>query len=151
MKKEANTPCALSEKQNFYHDFWTQFNLQSFNNKDFREFVGHVSRPSIRCYEDFYFRHFFHIVLKMNLRKGEIQVGAYFGDTNAYMRYYENHRKKIEKQIAYPVEWTLWKTKGSAYVKKTFTGIEDKNNWEEIGAWFMETAIMLKRVFLSVE
>ena len=144
-------PCNLSNVQNFYFDFWEAFNLHAINNKEFNETFPSCLRKSIRCYEDFCFNHCFHIVVKINLKLKEAQVGAYFSDISAYLRFYEQHRPRIESRINYPIEWTLWKTKASAYIKVNFDDFYDKNNWNFIFDWLIENAIIMKKVFCSYD
>ena len=144
-------PHSLSEVQNFYYAFWQEFNnLASLHQGCIEEFAVH-RYPSIRGYEDLCFGHFFHIVVKLNVRQNEIQVGVYFDDTNAYLRYVERYKSKIETQISYPIEWKLWETKASAYIKRNVNDIKDKSNWQEAIFWMLDNAVLMKRTFLSFE
>ena len=68
------TPSPLSEVQNMYYYFWQEFNnLASIHKGYIEEFAVH-RYPSVRGYEDLCFWHFFHIVVKLNVRQNEIQV-----------------------------------------------------------------------------
>lgn len=144
-------PNSLSEVQNLYYAFWQEFNnLASSHQGYIEEFAVH-RYPSIRGYEDLCFGHFFHIVVKLNVRQNEIQVGVYFDDTNAYLRYVERYKSKIETLIPYPIEWKLWETKASAYIKRNVNEIKDKSNWQEAIFWMLDNAVLMKRTFLSFE
>ena len=144
-------PCNLSNNQNFYFDFWEAFNKHAIKNKDFDKEFPFCLRNSIRCYEDLCFGHYFHIALKINLKLKELQVGAYFSNIKEYLNFYETYRSRIESQIPFPIEWTLWTTKASAYIKVRVEDFDDKNNWKSFFNWFIENAIIMKKVFCSFE
>lgn len=144
-------PNPLSVAQNLYYDFWAEFNQKASEHVEYiSEFTVHHF-PSVRCYEDLCFGHFFHIVVKLDLRKNEAQVGVYFDDTNAYLRFFERYKSIIERQIPYQIEWTLWKTKASAYIKTNVGSIKDKSNWSKTAFWLLNNAVHMKRVFFSIE
>ena len=54
-------PNPLSVVQNLYYDFWAEFNQKASEHVEYiSEFTVHHF-PSVRCYEDLCFGHFFHI------------------------------------------------------------------------------------------
>ena len=139
-------PCNLSNTQNFYFEFWKTFNLQSSLHTEFNKEFTIKRKNSIRGYEDFSIGRDFHIVVKINLKQSKAILGIYFNNIGTYKRYYNIYRNNIENQIPYKIDWSLWKTKGSAYINESFN-IEDKNQWTQTMDWLLNNAVLMKKVF----
>lgn len=145
MSSEENK-IGLSPREVMYKKFWQTFNQLSTENSIFSELVGIHPYAATRTYQDYCFNHSYHIVLKINFKRHEVAVGAYFSNLAEYDSCFENHRMQIEESLKHKMEWSRHKTKASAYLFG-YLDFDDSHGWEDACKWIIENAILVKRIF----
>ena len=136
----------LTDLQKMYRKFWERFNSMSLIDPDFSLHFKIHPIPSIRGYQDYSIGCGYHIAIKLDFRKSEIFIGAYFDNVNLYKEYYQRHRKNIENELGIELKWDEQGTKGSAYYISPMK-LETDADWDTAIHKMMTMAVRIKMTF----
>lgn len=138
----------LTSLQEQYKEFWLYFNAISSQHIVFpQEFKCHPI-PSIRCYQDYSIGKPYHLVVKINLTKNQIAIGAYFNDVVKYDEFYR-YKDNIVNSLNMELGWIKHSTKGSAFMVLP-ANLYDKSQWIIICEIIIAKMIDIKKVFNSL-
>lgn len=147
IKEVQNEPSTV--RQHLYKEFWMQFNRVTASDDRFlTEFKVH-QYANVRRYQDYAVGiRAFYLNSSIDFKKKECKIGVCFRNVDIWHNY-NNTRTVIEYNIGKTLEWSVFKTKGCAYLVIYLPFLDEKHEWNRAFEVIISNLVILKKEFLK--
>ena len=140
----------MSETERLKLEFWQAFNDQMGSDPVFqKEFTLH--KPQAQHWYDLTVgTSAYHISLNINTQKKKIDAGIYINEDKEIFHKFQEHKTEFDSAFGTDIEFRD-AGKSSRILLYHSVNIKDRAKWSEAASWFLEKAVIFKRLVKQID